>query len=178
MDKSEVFGGGNVSGGEKDGPWRLTALFSPFSYAGAHTCLIVSNSVTPWTAAHQAPLYMGFPRQEYRSGLPFPSPGESSQPRDQTQVSSVSRIGRLILYHWRHLGSPNLYNKRIKSNNEEPEWASFLEGCHSGGLALLLHTRRESSRPQPHPTYSEGFSASSCRKDIPGNTNTSLLQSP
>ena len=31
--------------------------------------------VTPYTVAHQAPLSMGFPRQEYWSGLPFPSPG-------------------------------------------------------------------------------------------------------
>ena len=31
---------------------------------------------TPWTAAPQAPLSMGFPRQEYWSGLPFPSPGD------------------------------------------------------------------------------------------------------
>ena len=30
--------------------------------------------MTPWTVAHQAPLSMGFPRQEYWSGLPFPSP--------------------------------------------------------------------------------------------------------
>ena len=30
---------------------------------------------TPWTTAHQAPLSMGFPREEYWSGLPFPSPG-------------------------------------------------------------------------------------------------------
>ena len=30
--------------------------------------------VTPWTAAHQAPLSMGFSRQEYWSGLSFPSP--------------------------------------------------------------------------------------------------------
>ena len=29
----------------------------------------------PWTVAHPAPLSMGFPRQEYWSGLPFPSPG-------------------------------------------------------------------------------------------------------
>ena len=29
--------------------------------------------MTPWTVAHQAPLSMGFPRQEYWSGLPFPS---------------------------------------------------------------------------------------------------------
>ena len=30
--------------------------------------------VTPWTAAHQAPLSLGFSRQEHWSGLPFPSP--------------------------------------------------------------------------------------------------------
>ena len=30
--------------------------------------------VTPWTVIHQAPLSMGFPRQEYWSELPFPSP--------------------------------------------------------------------------------------------------------
>ena len=33
---------------------------------------------TPWTVAHQAPLSMGFSRQEYWSGLPFPSPGDPS----------------------------------------------------------------------------------------------------
>ena len=38
--------------------------------------------------AYQAPPSMGFSRQEYWSGLPFPSPGESSQPRDQTRVST------------------------------------------------------------------------------------------
>ena len=32
--------------------------------------------VTPWTLAHQAPLSIGFSRHEYRSGLPFPSPGD------------------------------------------------------------------------------------------------------
>ena len=31
---------------------------------------------TPWTAVRQAPLSMGFPRQEYWSGLPFSSPGD------------------------------------------------------------------------------------------------------
>ena len=31
---------------------------------------------TLWTVAHQAPLSMGFSRQEYWSGLPFPSPGD------------------------------------------------------------------------------------------------------
>ena len=32
--------------------------------------------VSPWTVAHQAPLSMGFSRQEYWSGLPYSSPGD------------------------------------------------------------------------------------------------------
>ena len=35
---------------------------------------------TPWTAALQAPLSMGFPRQKYWSGLPFSSPGDLPDP--------------------------------------------------------------------------------------------------
>ena len=35
---------------------------------------VVSDSATPQTVARQAPLSVGFPRQEYWSGLPFPSP--------------------------------------------------------------------------------------------------------
>ena len=34
----------------------------------------------PWTAAHQAPLSLGFSRQEYWAGLPFPSPGDLPHP--------------------------------------------------------------------------------------------------
>ena len=48
-------------------------------------CLVASvmfNSATLWTVAHQAPLSMGFSRQEYRSGLLFPSP-DLSQLRDR-----------------------------------------------------------------------------------------------
>ena len=36
--------------------------------------------VTPWTVAYQAPLSMGFSRQEYWSALPFPSPGDLPNP--------------------------------------------------------------------------------------------------
>ena len=35
---------------------------------------------TPWTVAHQTPPAMGFSRQEYWSGLPFPSPGDLPNP--------------------------------------------------------------------------------------------------
>ena len=40
-------------------------------------CLVTQ---TPWTVAHQAPLSMGFSRQEYWSGLPFPSAGDLPDP--------------------------------------------------------------------------------------------------
>ena len=36
--------------------------------------------LTPWTATYQAPPFMGFSRQEYWSGLPFPSPGDLLDP--------------------------------------------------------------------------------------------------
>ena len=41
---------------------------------------VMSDSATPWTAAHQTRLSMGFCRQEYWSGLPFPSPGGLPDP--------------------------------------------------------------------------------------------------
>ena len=40
------------------------------------SCSVMSDSATPWTVAHQASLSVGFPRQEYWSGLPVPSPGD------------------------------------------------------------------------------------------------------
>ena len=42
---------------------------------------VMSDSLrSPWTIAHQAPLSMEFSRQEYWSGLPFPSPGDLPNP--------------------------------------------------------------------------------------------------
>ena len=41
---------------------------------------VVSHSVSPWTIAHRAPPSMEFSRQEYWSGLPFPSPGGLPDP--------------------------------------------------------------------------------------------------
>ena len=61
----------------------------------AKSCLTLA---TPWTAACQAPLSMEFPRQNYWSGLQFPTPW-SSRPRDQTGISCVSCTSRQILYH-------------------------------------------------------------------------------
>ena len=43
-------------------------------------CSVLSDSMTPWTVVHQAPLCMGFSRQEYWNGLPFPPPGDLPDP--------------------------------------------------------------------------------------------------
>ena len=62
-----------------------------------------ASFVTPQTIACQAPLSIGFPRQEYWSGLLFPSPGDLPDSGIQTGVSC---IGRRILYHWATLFIP------------------------------------------------------------------------
>ena len=50
---------------------------------------VVSDSATPCTVAHQAPLFRGFPRQEYWSGLPFPSPGDLPDPGIQPRSPAL-----------------------------------------------------------------------------------------
>ena len=62
------------------------------------SCSVESDSFASLkVVAHQAPLSMGFLRQEYRSGSLFPSPRDLPDPKDWTQVSC---IGRRILYQW------------------------------------------------------------------------------
>ena len=43
---------------------------------------------TPWTVTHQAPPSMGFSRQEYWSGLPFPSPGDLPDPLSNHSIDT------------------------------------------------------------------------------------------
>ena len=50
--------------------------------------------VTPWTVAHQAPLSMGFSRQEYWSGLPFPSSGDLPQSGIKTTHKKIFKAHR------------------------------------------------------------------------------------
>ena len=49
---------------------------------------------TPQTVAQQAPLSMGFSRQEYWSGLPFPPPGDLPDPRIKLMSSAL--VGRFF----------------------------------------------------------------------------------
>ena len=57
----------------------------------------MSNSVTPWTVAHQAPLSMGFSRQKYWSRLPFPPPGVLPDPGiEAASLVSPALAGRFF----------------------------------------------------------------------------------
>ena len=66
--------------------WSTYYVPSPV-WRFAQSCRLFA---TLWTVAYQASPSMGFSRQEYWSGLPFPSPGDLSRPRDQTQASHIS----------------------------------------------------------------------------------------
>ena len=60
---------------------------------------------TPWTTALQTPLSMGFPRQEYWSGLSFPSPGDLPEPGIEP-VSLGSPVLQEDSLPLSHLGNP------------------------------------------------------------------------
>ena len=62
----------------------------------------LSPTATPWTVAYQAPLSMGFSRQEYWCGLPFPPPGDLLGPG--FDLASPGLAGRFFTLS--HLGSP------------------------------------------------------------------------
>ena len=62
------------------------------------SCSVVSDSfVTTWTVALQASVFMGFPRQECWSGLPFSSPGDL--PNSRIKYASLALAGGFF-YHW------------------------------------------------------------------------------
>ena len=63
--------------------------------------------VTPWTVAHQVSLSMEFPRQEYWSGLPFPSTGDLPDPG--IEPASPALAGGFFTTE--SLGKPSLYRR-------------------------------------------------------------------
>ena len=109
--------------------------------------------VTPWIAAHQVPLSMGFSRQEYWSGLPFPPPGELLDPGIEpvSSVSPVLQADFLPLSHWittkwkihQEMGIPdyficllrNLYagqEATVKTRHGTTDWFQLGKGVHQG----------------------------------------------
>ena len=56
--------------------WSLSQEDPPEREMATHSSILAWEFHAPWTAAYQAPLSMGFSRQEYWSGVPLPSPTE------------------------------------------------------------------------------------------------------
>ena len=92
----------------------------------AQSLSCVRLSVTPWTAACQAPLSVEFPRQECWSGLPFPPPGElPTQGLDPCL---------LHLLHWQAVPLPlsRLDSSRTEEGKSSPRmgmWCEISHGC-------------------------------------------------
>ena len=70
--------------------WKWKAKVKPLS--------CVWLLATPWTAAYQAPLSMGFSRQEYWSGVPLPSPTKLARTSDMLSKSGKNRYPCLVPY--------------------------------------------------------------------------------
>ena len=80
----------------------------------------MSESAIPWTVACQAPLSMEFSRQEYWSGLTFPSPGDlpnpgikPGSPELQVVAQMVKRLSTMQETRVRPLGQEDLLEKEM-----------------------------------------------------------------
>ena len=86
----------------KSKSWKsfLISLF-PLQLSSVQLLSHVPLFATPWTVAHQAPLSMGFSRQEHQSGLPFPPPRDLSHPGIKLEsLLSPSLAGGLFTATW------------------------------------------------------------------------------
>ena len=74
------------------------AGLAPAMKSGSVSCPILSHSfASPWTISHQAPPSMGFPRQEYWCGLPFPSPGDLPELGIGIEAGSLAQQADFLL---------------------------------------------------------------------------------
>ena len=105
--------------------------------------------VTPWTVAHQAPLCMGFSRQEYWSGLPFPTSGHLPNPeiRPASLMSPALAGGFFTIVL---PGKPLLYDVLV-SNVNPISLRSRLDICDLSnvlfqGLSMFIHVNANTER--------------------------------
>ena len=87
--------------------------------SGVHLCacvltLVISDSATLWTVAHQVPLAMWLSRKEYLNGLPLLPPRDLPDPgiESESPASPVLQADSSLLSHW---GSPGLCLPLFKS---------------------------------------------------------------
>ena len=83
--------------------WGITCCELTYGGLFAQSCPTLA---TPWTIAHQPPLSKGFPRQEYWSRLPFPSPGDLPDPGINPGLLHCRWILFWLSYDWHITTSP------------------------------------------------------------------------
>ena len=104
-------------------------MFLPLCVLSCFSC--VQLFLMLWTIAHQAPLFMGFSRQEHWSELPCPSPGDLP--------AQGSNLCPLCLLHWQAGSLPVVPPKdRDKVITQEYVWV-YVHVCLSQ-VALLVNT--------------------------------------
>ena len=83
---------------------------------------------TPWTIAHQAPVSMGSSRQEYWSGLPFPSPGDLPDPGIEPRSPALQADALTSDPPWGIIHLP--YISPIYKGYSLMIFSLFIELCH------------------------------------------------
>ena len=134
-------------------------------YVKVKSLICVRLFVTPWTVAHQVPLSMGFPRQEYWSGLQCPPPGDLPDPG--IELTSPVTWHRQILYPLSHWRSPRQAEKNGKQwKNKQFGWyqMQFLSSqvgptlslCYRSSCVIAFLSPRvpASEQASPVPVFS------------------------
>ena len=117
---------GPLNCGFGEDPYQICGLTKRRKEKKVKSLSCVQLFATPWTIAYHAPSSMGFSRQEYWSGLPFPSPGDL--PLDRTQGLNPGLLNcRQTLYHLSHQGS-----HQGKQGEMWDNWLFHPGGSHSG----------------------------------------------
>ena len=116
------------------------------------SCSVMSDSAIPWTVAHQAPLSMGFSRQECWSGLPCPPPGGLPDPgMEPAPLMSPALAGVFFT-----TGAPwvcaNLWQAQL-----DPNTGGKASPCpENQGLSPMPPAETESDWFSRHPPPSQG----------------------
>ena len=122
----------------------------------------MSYSFTPWTVAHQAPLSMGFSRQEYGSGLPLPSPRDL--PNTGIKAGSAAlQADSLLTEVW---GKPSFHAWKPKEREglwEVQAWGLSPHPRASWQHELITGSKRRTTRPSAGRKTESSQSLSQCQ---------------
>ena len=148
---------------------------------------------TPQTVAHQAPLSMGFSRQEYWSGLPCPPPGDLPDPRmEPVSLMSPASAGRFITTSATRLYSKHSAAAAAKSLQSCPTLCDLIDSSPPGSaipgiqartlewdchfLLQCMKVKSESEIAQLCPTPSDPMDCSPPGSSVHGSFQARVLE--